>query len=45
MRYTVGEAVHDVAYKAFAEVMAYRQTPPAPKPAPSDLRLAFPPST
>ena len=45
MRYSIGDAVHDVAYKAFAEVMAYRQTPPKGKAAPSDLRLAFPPST
>lgn len=45
MRYQVGEAVHDVAYKAFAEVMNYRLTPPAEKPKPNDLRLAFPPST
>jgi hypothetical protein len=45
MRYQVGEAVHDVAYRAFAEVMNYRQTPAEPKPKPNDLRLAFPPST
>jgi hypothetical protein len=45
MRYNVGDLVHNVAYKAFAEVMEYRQTPAKPNPAPSDLRLAFPPST
>lgn len=45
MRYQIGEAVHDVAYRAFAEVMNYRQTPAEPKAKPSDLRLAFPPST
>ncbi|HMG47101.1 MAG TPA: ferritin-like domain-containing protein [Allosphingosinicella sp.] len=45
MRYDVGDAVHDVAYKAFAEVMNYKQKPPEPKPKPNDLRLAFPPST
>jgi hypothetical protein len=45
MRYKIGDAVHDVAYKAFAEVMEYRQTPAKPNPTPSDLRLAFPPST
>jgi hypothetical protein len=45
MRYNVGDLVHDVAYKAFDEVMNYRQTPPKPKQDPSDLRLAFPPST
>jgi hypothetical protein len=44
-RYKIGEAVHDIAYKAFAEVMAYRQTPAEPKPKPNDRRLAFPPST
>jgi hypothetical protein len=44
-RYAIGDAVHDVAYKAFAEVMAYRQMPAQPKPKPNDLRLAFPPST
>jgi hypothetical protein len=45
MRYKVGDPVHDVAYRAFAEVMNYRQMPPEPKPEPNDLRLAFPPST
>lgn len=45
MRYKIGEAVHDVAYRAFEEVMNYRQTPAAEKPKPTDLRLAFPPST
>jgi hypothetical protein len=45
MRYNIGEAVHDVAYRAFAEVMNYRQTPPEENPKPNDLRLAFPPST
>jgi len=45
MRYTIGEAVHDVAYKAFAEVMTYKQLPAEPKQKPNDLRLAFPPST
>ncbi|MFL6845462.1 MAG: ferritin-like domain-containing protein [Allosphingosinicella sp.] len=47
MRYKVGEAVHDVAYRAFEEVMIYRQQwdEPKPKSKPNDLRLAFPPST
>ena len=31
MRYKVGDPVHDVAYRAFAEVMNYRQTPPEPR--------------
>ena len=45
MRYKIGEPVHDVAYHAFDEVMDYRQTPAKANPPPSDLRLAFPPST
>jgi ferritin-like protein len=45
MRYKIGDPVHDIAYKAFAEAMAYRQMPAEPKPKPNDLRLAFPPST
>jgi hypothetical protein len=45
MRYKIGDPVHDVAWRAFSEVMAYRQEKEAEKPAPNDLRLAFPPST
>ena len=45
MRYNIGDPVHAVAYRAFEEVMNYRQTPAKPNPPPSDLRLAFPPST
>jgi hypothetical protein len=45
MRYRKGEPVHAVAYRAFEEVMNYRQTPARENPKPSDLRLAFPPST
>jgi hypothetical protein len=46
MPYKEGEKVHDVAYRAYVEVMKKRgQTPPADPPAPDDLRLAFPPST
>lgn len=41
-----GDLVHDVAYRAYVKVMANRkqQVPPNPPP-PSQLRLAFPPST
>lgn len=45
--YEKGEPVYDVAWKAYAEVMAIRfpdQPAPVP-PKPSALRLAFPPST
>jgi hypothetical protein len=46
MKYSVGEKVHDVAYRAYVEVMKHRgRNPPAIPPAPDDLRLAFPPST
>jgi hypothetical protein len=45
MRYKIGEPVHSVAYRAFAEVMEYKQKPAKPNPKPNDLRLAFPPST
>ncbi|HWF77247.1 MAG TPA: ferritin-like domain-containing protein [Caulobacteraceae bacterium] len=41
--FAVGENVHDIAWKAYFEVMQPGTTPPPPKPTP--LRLAFPPST
>jgi hypothetical protein len=42
--FAVGENVHDVAWKAYFQVMDPNGTaPPPPKPTP--LRLAFPPST
>lgn len=42
-----GDFVYDIAWEAFSKVMAHRDSSaPAPvKPAPSDIRLAFPPST
>lgn len=46
MDYAAGEVVHDVAYRAYLQVMQHRgKTPPATPPPPSDIRLAFPPST
>ncbi len=44
VNFAVGENVHDVAWKAYFQVMDPGGTaPPPPKPTP--LRLAFPPST
>ena len=50
--FTRGEKVYDVAYRAYREVMKKRQekdsavqVPPEQLPKPSNLRLAFPPST
>jgi hypothetical protein len=47
--FAVGELVHDVAWRAYREVMAHRDpdlTPlPEQPPPPSDIRLVFPPST
>jgi hypothetical protein len=41
-----GEKVHDVAYKAYRQVMQARGVDvPGDPPPPNDLRLAFPPST
>jgi hypothetical protein len=47
LTYAVGDKVYDVAWEAYIEVLKHRQIDPLPeKPkAPSDLRLAFPPST
>jgi hypothetical protein len=46
MDYQKGDVVHDVAYRAYLQVMQYRkQTPPPNPPPPTDIRLAFPPST
>lgn len=45
MEYTKGELVYDVAWNAFCKVLQHRGQPAPDKPAPSDLRLAFPPST
>jgi len=43
--YAKGDLVYDVAWNAYAEVLKQRGKPVPPKPKPSDLRLAFPPST
>jgi len=40
-----GEAVYDVAWQAYSKVMEHQGLEPGEKPTPSDLRLAFPPST
>jgi hypothetical protein len=46
MDYAKGDLVYDVAWKAYTEVLKKRNVFPIPdKPQPSDLRLAFPPST
>lgn len=46
MEFAQGDLVHDVAYRAYLEVMKHRgKTPPPNPPPPSDIRLAFPPST
>jgi hypothetical protein len=46
MPYKEGEVVHDVAYRAYLQVMQHRgKKPPETPPPPSDIRLAFPPST
>lgn len=43
--YTKGQLVHDVAWDAYTAVLKNRQQPVPEKPAPNDIRLAFPPST
>lgn len=45
MYYDKGELVYDVAWKAYRKVLEKRGLPVPEKPEPSDLRLAFPPST
>jgi len=46
MDFAAGEVVHNVAYRAYLQVMQHRgQKPPETPPPPSDIRLAFPPST
>lgn len=46
MSFKAGEVVHDVAYRAYLQVMQKRQqNPPPTPPPPTDIRLAFPPST
>jgi len=46
MPFTQGEKVHDVAYRAYRQVMQHRgQTVPETPPPADDLRLVFIPST
>jgi hypothetical protein len=45
LEYAEGELVYDIAWKAYCEVLTKRQQNIPDKPAPSDFRLAFPPST
>jgi len=45
MAYQAGDLVYDVAWNAFIAVLQERNRPIPAKPKPSDIRLAFPPST
>jgi hypothetical protein len=45
MRFALGDNVYDKAWEAYGKVMAARGTPVGAPPAPTDLRLALPPST
>lgn len=46
MPYKEGDFVYDIAWEAFGKVLEHRQQPaPGNPPKPSDIRLAFPPST
>ncbi|MXV13887.1 ferritin-like domain-containing protein [Hufsiella ginkgonis] len=45
MSYQAGDLVYDVAWNAYIAVLQERNRPIPPKPKPSDIRLAFPPST
>jgi hypothetical protein len=46
IEFAKGEGVHAVAYRAYLQVMQHRGKPaPAEPPPPTDVRLAFPPST
>jgi hypothetical protein len=46
MAFTVGDSVYDKAWEAYCEVMKQRGNPVTQKmPAPTDLRIALPPST
>jgi hypothetical protein len=45
MAYNTGELVYDTAWNAYIAVLQERNRPIPAKPKPSDLRLAFPPST
>jgi hypothetical protein len=43
--FAIGDSVYDIAWQAYAKVMQVRGQNPGNKPAPNDLRIAFPPST
>jgi hypothetical protein len=43
--FEIGDSVYDIAWQAYAAVMKIRGQNPGTKPAPNDLRMAFPPST
>jgi hypothetical protein len=45
MSYNAGDLVYDVAWNAYIAVLQARNRPIPAKPKPSDIRLAFPPST
>ena len=45
MNFQIGDNVYDKAWEAYSKVMEARGQAPGEKPKPSDLRLAFPPST
>ena len=46
MPYKDGDLVYDIAWQAYCKVLENRKQPvPTAPPAPSDIRLAFPPST
>ncbi|CAM2069591.1 Ferritin-like domain-containing protein [Sulfidibacter corallicola] len=43
--FQTGDSVYDTAWNAFTMIMEHRGQPPGDKPAPSNLRIALPPST
>ncbi|WP_071323597.1 ferritin-like domain-containing protein [Janthinobacterium sp. 1_2014MBL_MicDiv] len=45
LTFSLGDNVYDKAWEAYGKVMAARGTPVGAAPAPTDLRLALPPST
>lgn len=45
IQFTRGQPVHDAAWDAYTKVLASEGKTPEAQPEPSDMRLAFPPST
>jgi Ferritin-like len=45
LAFEIGDSVYDIAWQAYVQVMKVRGMNPGNKPAPNDLRIAFPPST